>query len=331
MAERRSKNVQSRSNPSRSEEERSGELRSGETRSTSQILAAPSHLSRHIFRLDQATPRGVGRGFPKRGGADVDGQVFALRFEPCSEPLCPCVRLAVVATPLDASPGDRSDGFRFHVDLDRCDVVADPDRADGSTDREAFERARRIVAPWDAAVWNDIFQAFYGLREAALRELDLSKVGADVPFPVGEIEGQWWAIGWNEVVPFDRRFAVRGAEHLFVVDDLYCLRTRFPVDDVVLAFVSARELDGLDPSREPFMGPVSVARLDPATGAWLREQEQEGAPLDTLMAAALDLPAFLPTLQRRMRTLRAMYRRRLRAIGFKPEPVKITLHTVVAL
>lgn len=297
-------------------------LKIDSTDSTAAIDDGSTNPSRHIFRLDQATLRRSGRGFPKRGAvttASGEVRVYELDFEPCLEPFCGCVRLTVHAR-------SATDTLRFHIDLERCDVLPEPASRDSG--RASHERARRLVALWDAAVWNDIFQAFYLRREGLLAELDLSTAGATIPFPVGEIETQWWAIGWNEVVPFDHRFAIRAEGLLFVIDDLYCLRARFPVDDVILAFVSAREVEGPDPSREPFMGPVSVARLDPVAETWVREEEQEGAPLNRLMATALELPGLLPTLRRRMKTLRAMYRRHVEALGFRPPALRISVESI---
>ena len=284
--------------------------------------------ARHIFRLDQGTPRAKLGEFPKRSAVHrPDGTVRAydLHFEPCVEPFCPCVRLTVEAVPCSTENVSGDGRLRFEIDLDVCDVVID---RTGGAPREQTAQARRLVSTWDAEVWDAVFQAFYDVREELLDGLDLRRAGADIPFPVDGIESAWWAVGWSEIVPFDRRFSVRTDAFLFVVDDLYCLRCRVPVDEVILAFVSAREVDGLDPSREPFMGPVSVARLDPERGTWTREEEQDGAPLDVLVPQALALPELLPTLQRRMELLRGMYRNRLRAVGYRPEPLHILLRNL---
>ena len=264
-------------------------------------------------------------GYPKRGAVLLPSgreQVYELSWQPCNQLLCPCLELQVRAVPVSPVVDDRE--LVFRVDLDRCHFKVEPGTAFGGMKK----RIRQLVSAWDGEVWNSIFQSFHACREQLLATARLADHGADFPFPVEEIEEKYWAIGWNEVVPFDRSLSVETPEFLFVIDDAYGLRRGFVTDQVVLAFLSCRKVDRLDPHSKPFMGPVSVARLNLDDGTWVREEEQEGAPLDLLMAEALKIPGFKDLLRRRMQTLRTMYSRRLQAVGYK-QPFRISFHCFV--
>ncbi len=179
-----------------------------------------------VLHLDSA----AGRGNLRLGKVPWADTSWLVRLAVCANPSCGCPDVELECIPEGPISGDRRQGFRFWLDVEKRELFHG---GDPMPPPESLAFGAAVAAELGEVDWLALSEC---LRETKARQLRES-AGHEGTFPPEVLSGEVFMVGYAEIFPRASGFEFQIDSENWLADDQYCVNPECRCREALLSFI----------------------------------------------------------------------------------------------